>query len=156
MPTGGDGLTNNDRIELRVYGIPRPGGSKRAFAHAKTGRIIVTDDCRKNRDWRNAVVAAAVEAYQGEPLLGPLSLYVEFLLPRPRGHFGNGRNEGQVRRSAPTHPVTKPDATKLLRSTEDALTGLLWRDDAQIVRQTVRKLYGSPAGARIVVERMES
>jgi Holliday junction resolvase RusA-like endonuclease len=38
-------------------------------------------------------------------------------------------------------PVVMPDATKLLRGLEDALTGVVWHDDAQIVSQHVEKRY---------------
>ena len=46
----------------------------------------------------------------------------------------------------------RPDATKLVRAVEDALTGLVWRDDAQVVIQTVRKRYGHPERAEIFVQ----
>lgn len=47
--------------------------------------------------------------------------------------------------------TVKPDATKLWRSTEDALTGIAWRDDAQISVQVVEKRYGSQSGALIQI-----
>ena len=63
--------------------------------------------------------------------------------------------------SAPAWPTVKPDATKLWRSTEDGLTGVLWRDDARIVCQLVRKVYAEDGrtGAAVKVwtlERSES
>jgi Holliday junction resolvase RusA-like endonuclease len=51
--------------------------------------------------------------------------------------------------------VTRPDATKLWRPTEDALTGIVWRDDSQIIRQLVRKRYCGPGevpGAEVLVD----
>jgi Holliday junction resolvase RusA-like endonuclease len=39
------------------------------------------------------------------------------------------------------HPTVKPDLTKLLRAVEDALTGVVWRDDSQIIHQVVNKEY---------------
>jgi Holliday junction resolvase RusA-like endonuclease len=49
--------------------------------------------------------------------------------------------------------TTKPDADKLLRGCTDPLTGVLWKDDAQVIEAVVRKTYVSdrPAGARITV-----
>jgi len=143
-------------IAFTVYGIPRPGGSKRAFFRAGMKRPVVTEDCRRSKDWRSDVKAAALAGYKGPPLVGPLVLDVIFLMPRPKGHYGTGKRAGLLKASAPYHCETKPDATKLLRSTEDALTGILWRDDSQIVLQQVEKRYGERPGAFITVKRADS
>lgn len=55
------------------------------------------------------------------------------------------------RPSAPHYPAVKPDATKLVRAVEDALTGICWRDDAQIVNQDVRKRYADTGSARVEI-----
>lgn len=142
-------------ITIRVVGNPRPGGSKRAFTPKGWTRPVITEDCAKSKEWRTDVKRAASEAMNGRMMLeGALSLCVVFLLPRPKGHFG----KRGLRASAPSYPVTKPDATKLLRSTEDALTGIVWRDDAQIIHQIVRKEYAGPGqtiGAIITVSEQE-
>ena len=52
------------------------------------------------------------------------------------------------------YPITKPDATKMLRAVEDAMTGIAWLDDAQIVRQVVTKRYAEcdqKPGANVTV-----
>ena len=46
--------------------------------------------------------------------------------------------------------------TKLVRAVEDALTGLVWRDDAQVVVQTVRKRYGHPERAEVLVQEINA
>jgi Holliday junction resolvase RusA-like endonuclease len=43
----------------------------------------------------------------------------------------------------------KPDVLKLARAVEDALTGILYRDDAQIVTEVLRKRYGDPPRVEI-------
>lgn len=141
-------------VKIMVPGLPAPGGSKRAFAHRKTGKIIVTDDSgKRGRDWRSCVADHAVVAMAGrDPLTGPLKVTFAFNLPRPRGHYGTGRNAGNVKASAPSWPTTKPDATKLVRSAEDACTGIVWRDDAQIVKQVVYKVFGNPCLAMLIEE----
>jgi Holliday junction resolvase RusA-like endonuclease len=131
-----------------VPGIPQPGGSKRAFTVKKPDGGIgvrVEDDAKHGKPWRVAVAWAAKAAHQGPPLDGPLWLAVTFTMPRPKGHFG----KRGLRKSAPLRPTVKPDTTKLLRALEDACTGILWRDDAQIVVQHVSKEYGEHPGARV-------
>ena len=142
-------------ITIRVYGVPKPGGSKRAFV--VKGRAVVTEDCKTSKTWREAVKQAAIEAGAGtSPLLtGPLVVACIFYMPRPKGHYGTGRNADNLKASAPYWPQTKPDATKLIRSTEDALTNVVWRDDALIISPWPTKLYADAShlpGAEIVID----
>jgi Holliday junction resolvase RusA-like endonuclease len=84
----------------------------------------------------------------GDGLLdGPLALAVTFHVPRPKGHYG----KRGLRPTAQVYPTTRPDVTKLLRAVEDACTGVVWRDDAQVVRQVAAKVYGEPARAEVEV-----
>lgn len=141
-------------ISFFAAGKPEPAGSKRAFvlkggAHA--GRAIITDANAKSKPWQQTVKHAAMEAYIGDPLTGPLQLDVTFALLRPQSHYGSGKNADKVKDSAPTHPISKPDSTKLLRGVEDALTGITWIDDSQIVAQHVFKVYGPRQGAQIEI-----
>jgi len=137
-------------LRFFVPGIPRPGGSKKGFYNAKMRRVIITEDCKKNKDWRASVALCASEACKS-PLQGPLKFTFRFLLPRPKGHFG----KRGLLASAPKYPTTKPDGSKLARGTEDSLTGIVWRDDAQVVRQTVSKDYTlDTPGCWITVEEL--
>lgn len=141
-------------VTFWVPGLPRPGGSKRAFLNLKTGRPIITEDCKGSKDWRTAVRFAAAEVF-GEPLFGPLMVEFLFWLPRPRGHYGSGKNADVVRESAPRYPAFRPDVTKLVRSTEDALKAVAWMDDSQVVIQRASKEYGKKPGALITVTRLQ-
>lgn len=139
-------------ISFFVPGIPAPGGSKKAFVNPKTKRVVVVDDAKNNKPWRERVASFARDHLKGRPpLSGPLCVTLAFTVPRPKGHFGTGRNAGKVRDSAPPYPSVKPDALKLARSTEDALTGVLWIDDAQTVVLEVTKCYGEAPGVWVVV-----
>lgn len=146
------------RLSFTVLGRPQPAGSKRAYVHPKTGRAIVTDASPRSKPWKQEVAAAAREAVCREfgeverpPFQGPVELTVTFFRQRPKGHFGSGRNAGVVKQGADAFPVSKPDATKLLRGVEDALTSVVWRDDAQVVDQHVFKRFGAPERAEVVV-----
>lgn len=133
-------------IMFFVPGIPRPGGSKRVFPIRKagilTGKFIVTDAAgQANKDWRASVAheaKIAMEARSLGPLTTPVMLTLNFRLPRPKGHFNS---KGVLKPSAPEYPTSRPDVGKLARSTQDALTHIVWIDDAQIVEETHRKLY---------------
>lgn len=128
-----------------VYGRPQPAGSKRAVRHPHTGQTLVVDTNKAAGPWKQQVAGAAIAALPDGGVLfekaEPVVLRVQFYLARPLGHYGTGRNNGRLKPSAPKFPAVMPDATKLLRGLEDALTGLVWRDDAQVVIQHVEKLY---------------
>lgn len=156
---------NKEIISFWVQGHCEPAGSKSSFVptHPVTkepyrgpgGRIIVnTVDANPNaKTWKKLVSYTARMHYHDAPLLGPLECRFEFVVKRPQGHFGTGKNEGKVKDSAPAFPTSKPDVLKLSRGTEDALTEILWVDDAQVVNQSATKRYGNVEGVQITVSR---
>ncbi len=140
----------NQTIEFFVPGIPQPGGSKKGFYNPNMGRVIITEDNKRSSPWRAVVSEMAMQAVSGV-LEGPLAVRFDFVVTRPKGHYGSGKNTNVLKRSAPAFPAVKPDVSKYVRSTEDALKGILWRDDAQVVTQAATKRYGPQAGCRIRV-----
>ena len=143
-----------DEVFFFVPGLPAPGGSKRGFYNAKLKRtLLVEANQEKNRNWRAAVALAASEAMAGHELFsGPLLVTMTFRMPRPKTHF-NGK--GCLKKSAPRWHTSKPDVTKLIRSTEDAMTGVIWKDDAQVAWSDAYKLYAdTQAGAEIRVSQL--
>jgi Holliday junction resolvase RusA-like endonuclease len=136
-------------IAFTVLGRPAPAGSKRGFYNKKAGRVIITDDSKRSKPWKAHVAAAACDAMADAPFLeGALELDVVFYVPRPKGHFGA---KGNVLLSAPEFPAVKPDLLKLTRAVEDALSGICYRDDAQIVTEVLCKRYGEPARTEVRV-----
>jgi Holliday junction resolvase RusA-like endonuclease len=59
-----------------------------------------------------------------------------------------------LRASAPRYPTGRPDVLKLARACEDALTGVIWRDDAQIVVERLYKDWGEPARVLVEIEQL--
>lgn len=114
--------------------------------------MIITEDCKSSKEWRATVALFAHEYWGVDPLKGPLKLEIIFDMPRPKNHFVGGQKTRGLKLTAPSVCITRPDASKLTRSTEDALTGILWDDDAQIVEQHIKKQYGCRPGAQITVE----
>jgi Holliday junction resolvase RusA-like endonuclease len=140
-------------IEFFVPGHPVAGGSKKGFpVHGRDGRLhvnVADTSGPKGKEWRAAIRFAASEQTR-RPLDGALRLALWFFVPRPKGHTG----KRGLLPSAPTWPTTKPDVLKLARAVEDACTGILWRDDAQIVDEQLHKLYadgGLTIGVRVRV-----
>lgn len=143
-------------VAFVVNGLAAPAGSKRGFVNRRTGGVIITDASKRSKPWQARVAAAAAEAMDGPLLDGPLELTLVFVLPRPKGHYGSGRNASSVRASAPAFPTVKPDVSKLVRAVEDALTGIVWRDDAQVIAQHAYKEYGEQARCMIEVGSLQA
>jgi Holliday junction resolvase RusA-like endonuclease len=94
--------------------------------------------------WRQAVGAAALPLRPTVHLRGvAVEVDVTFFLARPLNQQGTGRNAGIVKDSAPAAPVVLPDVDKLARAALDALTGVAYEDDSQVVELRVRKRYAS-------------
>lgn len=149
-------------VRFIVPGAPVPQGSKRVVR----GRLI---DVNKGlKPYRAEVAAAAAEAI-GLPTHSPealaaamadhhptrqaVAVAMRFGLVRPRGHYGTGRNAERLKPSAPAWPATKPDVDKLERAVLDALTGVLWADDAQVVVLSADKVYSAQPLTFVTVTR---
>ena len=133
------------KLSFFVPGIPAPGGSKRFVGFGKkTHRAILIDAAgEKNKNWRSSVAQcgnAARMVSQLALLSVPLEVEFIFAMPRPKGHY---TPKGVLRASAPVHHTTRPDVLKLSRSTEDALTGVIWLDDSQTVTLHATKRFVS-------------
>jgi Holliday junction resolvase RusA-like endonuclease len=154
-------------VELMIPGKPETAGSKRAFTpldkdgnpyrSKTTGRIVtnVVDDNKKSRGFKNTVAAIAQEAWWSDGHRGPVTdalvVVISFYLARPKGHYGTGRNSEKLKPSAPARPTKKPDVLKLARAVEDALTGIIYADDAQIVDEHIHKYYADDGCERTLV-----
>ena len=142
------------RIEFTVIGTPQPGGSKKGYPmRGADGKmhVAIVDVNAKAKPWKACVAAAAREAYDGPLLRGALIVQMVFCRKRPKGHYRTGKNSHLLKDSAPIYPTTRPDVLKLARSTEDALTGVIWEDDSQTVDLKLAKRYGEPERAEIVI-----
>lgn len=88
--------------------------------------------------WRQRVVLAAYRIARPVPLVDAIEVDLGFIFARPGSHY---RKSGQLKGSAPRHHTVKPDRDNIEKSTQDALNGILWKDDAQIVDGRVSKRY---------------
>ena len=108
-------MTTNNSIW--IPGIPAPQGSKR-----HVGRGILIESSKRVAPWR-AVVALTVGERTTHVINGPVSLILQFVMPRPKA---------TPKRATPP-AVKKPDLDKLARAVLDALSGVAYRDDSQVV-----------------------
>jgi Holliday junction resolvase RusA-like endonuclease len=136
-------------FELEVRDRPAPQGSKRGFVNPRTQRVQLVEMSPHVGNWREAVRSEALKALQAQPgwrpLDEPVHGFMVFTTVRPRSHYRTGKNSHLLRPDAPIQPPSAPDLSKLLRSTEDALTAAgVWRDDARVVEyRRLAKVYAA-------------
>lgn len=139
-------------LSFFVPGLPRTKGSAKAFI--VQGKARITNDNTKAKPWQHAIAWEAQCRRGGKtstpPTTGPVELFLRYFLPRPKSHF---KKDGTVRSAAPSRPTTKPDVDKMERIVLDALTGIVYLDDAQVVAVHHSKHYaGEIHGVGIAIE----
>lgn len=64
---------------------------------------------------------------------GALLIGVDSYFQRPKSHFGSGKNSDKLKPSAPVYHKNTPDHDNLVKFYADAMTGIVYHDDKQIV-----------------------
>lgn len=132
-----------------VEGLPKPKGSLVAVP-SKTGKIVMMESRHGEARhaysaWMDAVRYAARSKHY-LPTDGEVEMTIDFRLPRPKSAKKRPR------------PYVKPDLDKLARAVLDALTGIVYVDDAQVCKLDLSKNYARvdyPVGAMVVVSETE-
>lgn len=129
-------------LTITVYGTPAPQGSKR-----HVGGGVMIESSKKVKPWRQDVKAAALDAMaptgaeigdvqlHRPPFDGPLAVSMTFSVRHKPASKPSWWPLGiRWSKTLMWRPASTPDLSKLLRSTEDALTDAgAWRDDARVV-----------------------
>lgn len=96
-------------------------------------------DPPKVKQFKSLLRSLAVNQYARPPMLGPLSVSLTFYRPVQKSI---SQSERELRLSNQSKPVVKPDTDNYIKATLDALNGVLWHDDSQIVKIIGEKRYG--------------
>lgn len=109
-------------------------------------------DPQKSRDYKKHVStsvliqARAAGVRDALPVRGPVYLSVTEQRAVPKSW-------SRVKRAAAIAgdilPTTRPDIDNVVKGIKDALNGLLWADDSQVVQLSARKVYAETPGVII-------
>jgi Holliday junction resolvase RusA-like endonuclease len=126
-----------------------PVGKQRA-RYAKRGNFVQTYTPDKTRNYESLIKEAAIEAMgTSEPLETPVTLYLYIRAPIPKS-LPKKRIEACL--NGLEKPIKKPDASNVLKSVEDAMNGVVYKDDSQIVNIHVSKVYSSVSGVDVCIK----
>jgi Holliday junction resolvase RusA-like endonuclease len=131
--------------------IPGKPIAKKRPRFARIGKFVRTYNEQETEESR--FLWEVKQHMNGEkPLDGPLAVQFVFFLPRPKGHYGTGKNAGKLKPSAPKYHIKKPDCDNLEKFVADCLNGLVWKDDSQIIKSITEKHYSEQPRTEIIIE----
>ena len=110
-----------------VLGDPVAQGRPR---FSRQGGFVKAYDPAKSRDYKSYVRLIAAQNAPDSPVEGAIEFSLRIYRAIPNGmpkYKREAAKEGRLR------PVTKPDVSNVLKGVEDALKGVWYKDDSQIV-----------------------
>mgnify|MGYP001581809491 CR=1 FL=1 len=133
-------------ISFWVHGKPQTKGSARAFI--VKGRAIITNDNPKAKAWQKQIALSAKVA-GARPSGAAIALKITYFLARPKSHYDS---KGRLKVGIFPWPTGRVgDIDKMERVVLDALTGIAYRDDSQVVSVDQTKQYGNAGWTGIKV-----
>lgn len=125
----------------------------RGFATTATGKkraVIGHYTPAKTRTWEGIARSLAMDAMRGRPPLdGPLAVHIHIVLRIPESW---PQWKKDLAKTSTIWPTVKPDSDNVEKAVKDALNGVAWGDDCQVVATTKLKFYGASPRVRIKIE----
>ena len=119
----------------------RPRFTRRPYVHAY--------DPVKVKRYKETLAWHAQDQWMALPATGPIKLQLRFFRPVQKSL---SKTEHARRLSGAHRPIVKPDLDNYIKSTLDALTGVLWADDNAIIKLEAEKFYSDQPRVEIVME----
>jgi Holliday junction resolvase RusA-like endonuclease len=131
-------------VTFTVFGEPVPKARPR---FTRQGRAYTPT---KTRDYEKVVADAARQAMgSSEALETPVSLFIHVTFAVPQS-YSKKRREACL--NGFERHTKKPDCTNLAKGIEDAMNGIVYRDDSQITSLHVTKVWGTESLVQIMVK----
>lgn len=136
-------------LKFDIPGVPVGKGRPRA---AKRGKHIQLYTPEKTATYEGVIALTARQAMAGGLLLeGPVATVMEIRLPIPQSW---PKRKQAAALAGTEYPTKKPDADNVIKAIFDALNGVVWHDDTQVVDIVVRKRYAAVPGVAVEIVRI--
>lgn len=133
--------------QLTIDGVPVAKGRPRLGRYG-------TYTPKKTQEYEEYVKMCWVAKYGGiQPSEQPLEVNIVFYMPIPKSYSKKQRAEILNGRLKPTK---KPDIDNLIKSVLDALNGLVYADDSQIIKVTAVKRYAETGSTELTIKEGET
>ena len=133
-------------LVFSVEGEPKGKGRPR---FSKVGGFVKTYTDQKTRDYESLISQAARTA-MGEtpPMEGPISASMYFRLPIPKS---TPKKRVASLLGGLVRPTKKPDLDNMNKAILDAMNGIVYKDDSQVVTIHSKKVYSTHTGVDICI-----
>jgi Holliday junction resolvase RusA-like endonuclease len=136
-------------VQFTVPGPPVAKGRPRF--HRASGRTYTPE---KTVRYEDTVRTFASQAMAGNaPMQGPLLVAVAFWVTVPSS-WSKKRQQEAI--AGEIQPTKKPDLDNCVKAIKDALNGIVWRDDSQVVTLRLKKRYSDTPRTEVVVRQVEA
>jgi len=139
--------------KLVILGAPKAQGRPRA---RNAGKFIQIYDDPKSAKAKQNLIAVVQEQAPEKLLDCPLRVDLYFYMPRPKSHYGTGKNAGKLKSSAPINHTKRPDIDNMRKLFMDALTNVFWVDDSLVCEGFTRKIYSDKPRTEIFIFRLKN
>lgn len=134
------------QIEFTVPGIPIGKGRPRATTVKGKARMYTP---ARTANYEGTVALFAAQAMTGrQPFSGPMCVFMDVVLPIPAS-WSKKRQAAAL--AGQEWPTKKPDMDNVVKGIFDAMNGIVWNDDVQVVALNVGKVYGPTPGVAVRV-----
>ena len=134
-------------VTFKVDATPVPKGRAR---YVRRGNHISTYTPEKTRTYETLIKESAKQAMgSSEPLETPVTLYLYIRVPIPKSCT---KKRLEAIANGSEKPIKKPDASNILKSVEDGMNGVVYKDDSQIVNIHVSTVSSSAPGVDICIK----
>ena len=139
-------------ISLIIMG--KPFGKQRP-KFARTGKFVKTYTPVKTANYENLIKMVFARDYPDQELLQtPLNIHVTSYHQIPKSPAG-GKKTKALMESKDIRPTKKPDIDNIIKIVCDALNGVAYADDRQIVGVFAQKFYSSIPRVEIEIGEVE-
>lgn len=135
----------DELIQFTVPGEPVAQGRPR---FSTRNGFVRAYDPQKSRDYKSIVRTAALNVCS-EQMLGPLEMFVDIYRSIPKSWSKKKQehaDQGLIK------PIFKPDVDNYVKGIKDALNGVCYVDDSQVVVLFISKHYSKNPRVEIVIK----
>jgi len=130
-------------ISFNIPGEPVAMGRHRT---TKTGHTYMP---KKTVNAKSHIAYCVSREIDMEPIKSAVSLNVTFYMPAPQSVIRSAKKQNRDIEKIPV--MTKPDIDNMVKTVGDALNGILWADDKQIINITAKKFYSERPRTQLTI-----